>query len=152
MKLETIVVISAILLVLVLAGVYIYRKKNESFTMPVTQYEKLKNYSRDSWLQLIDLPPGVREKKIKENYLFEQETDLPTEMNSKFQKLNTAYNLQMMDLPPIKKSPRLLPVDQQPKDPYSGMPAALFKVDGNINKFYPEYVPDYLWCNEAVCG
>lgn len=153
MKLEIIVLISVVVLALVLTGVYLYRKNHETFTQSVTQYEKIKNYSSNSWASLMDLPPGVKDKKMKENYLLvNADEDLNTEVDTKFRKLNTAYNLHMMDLPPIQKSPRLLPVDQQPKDPYSGMPAAIFKTDGNINKFYPPYVPDYLWCKQGVCG
>ncbi len=152
MKLEIIVLVSAVLLVVVLAVVYEYRKKTESYPAD-SSYEKVKNYSSNSWSTLIDLPPGIKDKRIQEDFLaIKSEDNVSTEINTKFRKLDTAYNIHIMDLPPIQKSPRLLPVDQQPKDLYSGMPASIFKTDKNISQFYPEFVPDYLWCKEGVCN
>lgn len=149
MKTETILLASTVLLFLVLVGIYLYRKKDQ-FTYLGPQYEKVKDYQRDSWTNLMDLPPGVRKmKQTREDF---SGLDKVEGSNSDFQKLGYAYNPQMMDLPPVVRNPRLVPPEKQARDPYSGLPVGVFSVDSDINKFYPKFVPDYLWCKEGVCS
>ena len=69
-----------------------------------------------------------------------------------FNKLKNAYKPNLMDLPPLVPRDRLLPPDQQPRDIYSGYPVGTYLTDENFNKFYHQFVPDYLWCKSGVCG
>lgn len=69
-----------------------------------------------------------------------------------FDKFKTAYEPKLMDLPPVVPRARLLPPDEQPRDPYSGYPVSTYLTDENFNKFYHQFVPDYLWCKSGVCG
>ena len=167
MNLDTIVLISAVLLIVVLGVIVWYRRGNELY-----QYEKLKNFEKDSVNNLLQLPSYVAGRAPPPCQPFipspEQKHPVPYEaysalisnepgmnenpVNASFQRFNTAYKAQLMDLPPVVKRQRLNPPGQQPVDPYSGLPVSVFSVDENINKFYHEFVPDYLWCKQGVCG
>jgi hypothetical protein len=69
-----------------------------------------------------------------------------------FDKFKNAYNPKLMDLPPVVPRDRLLPPDFQARDPYSGYPVGTYLTDENFNKYYKQFVPDYLWCKSGVCG
>ena len=161
-NLETIVIISTILIIILLTFIYFYRKKYESYG----RYEKLKNFETNSVNNLLRITPVMSSRALPpsqpfvpspemkhpipyESYLFTYADTFPS---TEFKKMNYAYAPSTMSLPPVVKRDRLLPPGQQPLDPYSGFPVSMYKADGDINKFYPQFVPDSLWCRDGVCG
>lgn len=151
MNLDTLVLILAILLIVTLAGICWYRKNHEN-------YVKLRTYDTEKDMMQLPIYAG-RAPPPCQPFVPSPDQTLPVphesfayDSNSNFQKFGTAYDAQMMQLPPVVKPARLNAPDSQPTDPYSGYPAGIFKVQKDINKFYPPYVPDHLWCKHGVCG
>jgi hypothetical protein len=192
MHLETIVIISAVVLILLLVSIALYRK-GEFFEMtdnkPVPpyrgpripgnslykpqnepyRYEKINNFEEDSVRNLLQLPflnqtpppsqPFIPSPDMKHPVPYEAFSALDashsldnTNVMASFQKIDNAYMPQTMDLPPVVKRKRMLPPDQQPRDPYSGYPEGIYTTPLEINKFQGKFVPDYLWCKDGVCG
>jgi hypothetical protein len=169
MNLETIVLISLVVVIIFFAALAMYRKQHE----PYGRYEKLKDFEMDSLKNLLHLPalgptlhqnpppsqPFIPSPQKKHPIPYEPYSSLDSSYdlqsniaNTSFQRMNSAYKPQMMNLPPVLRRPRMLPPDQQPVDPYSGYPASAYTSDENFNKFYHKFVPDYLWCKDGVCG